>query len=41
MKKLVLAMMMALMLGSALNMATAEAPWPECYPCDSAVTSGN
>jgi len=41
MKKLVFAIMMAMMLGSVVNTATADAPWPSCFPCDESVVSGN
>lgn len=35
MKKLVFAMMMmTLVLGSMVSTATADAPFPTCYPCD-------
>lgn len=40
MKKLVFAMMMAMMLGSVVNTATAEMPWPSCYPCDNVTVAG-
>lgn len=39
MKKLFFAMMMTLVLGSVVNMATAEMPFPTCYPCDNAAVS--
>lgn len=41
MKKLVLALMMALMLGSVVNTAVADGPFPTCYPCDEWTSSGN
>lgn len=41
MKKLVLAVMMTLMLGSVVNTAIADVPQPTCFPCDEPVTSGN
>jgi hypothetical protein len=29
-------MMMTLMMGSIVNTAVADDPWPTCYPCDQA-----
>jgi hypothetical protein len=41
MKKLVFALMMALMMGSIVNTAVADGPLPTCYPCDEGVVSVN
>ncbi|MEP7363554.1 MAG: hypothetical protein ABI972_09890 [Acidobacteriota bacterium] len=39
MKKLVFALMMTLMMGSIVNTAVADGPWPSCFPCDDSITS--
>lgn len=33
MKKLLLILALALQFVTIANLATAEPPWPECYPC--------
>lgn len=39
MKKMFFAMIMTLVLGSVVNTATAEMPFPTCYPCDNVAVS--